>query len=275
MKGNYLIAVDLEGIHGVVGEPYQGLYKGSAEHALAVENATKELQVIVKALFDQGAEIVAVWDNHGTGVNLDFSRLDSRVVHVYNTDTTPFSRFAFQKEIPFDGVLYIGYHAKAGTLNGVLNHTYSSKTIQYFKINGCQVGEFEVDSYIAAEKGIPALLIASDHVCVQQVQAFAPHVLGVVTKYGTGRNSAVFIDEAAVLEELYRSVCAAVQTHPQPIRLQFPCDVEARFTRMEDAEKVLQRQQAAELPTVYGEDTHTITATVTDMAQFETFMWRK
>ena len=39
----YLIAVDLEGVHGVVGEPYKGLTSDHEEYAKAVENATDEV----------------------------------------------------------------------------------------------------------------------------------------------------------------------------------------------------------------------------------------
>lgn len=32
----------------------------------------------VRALFDEGADEVIVWDNHGSGVNLDYDLLDAR-----------------------------------------------------------------------------------------------------------------------------------------------------------------------------------------------------
>ena len=59
----YLIAIDLEGIHGVVGEPYGKLSKDSPYHAPAAEAAALELNAAIKALFDNGATKVAVWDN--------------------------------------------------------------------------------------------------------------------------------------------------------------------------------------------------------------------
>lgn len=274
MGNNYLIAVDLEGIHGVVGEPYHALVDGY-EYDLAVKNAIKEINAVAKALFDSNAATVAVWDNHGNGNNIDFLALDSRIVRVYNNTSGQFSRFNFQYDIPFDGVFYLGYHARAGTLNGVLSHTYSSKNIQYYKINGKQTGEFEFDSFIAAEKGIPALFIASDEACVNQVREFLPDIDYVVTKYGHGRNSAVFIEEEKILHSLYEGVCVAVQKKPKPLNLQFPCKLEARYTRMEDAEKALQFLQSI-LPSVsYGDDTHTLKVIVSNMAQLESFMWCK
>ena len=74
----YLIAVDLEGIGGVVGLPNQTL-NGSPDYEVAKENAVKEINAATKALFDGGATKVCVWDNHGGGGNLDFSKIDPRV----------------------------------------------------------------------------------------------------------------------------------------------------------------------------------------------------
>ena len=42
-----LIAVDLEGVHGVVGEPYKGLLRELPDYAKAVENATKEVSISI------------------------------------------------------------------------------------------------------------------------------------------------------------------------------------------------------------------------------------
>ena len=53
----YLISVDLEGVHGVVGEPYKSLTRAS-DFDTAVENAYFEINTAVKALFDNGADKV-------------------------------------------------------------------------------------------------------------------------------------------------------------------------------------------------------------------------
>ena len=74
----YLLAVDLEGAHGVVGEPYKGLIPGMKEYDKAVENVTKEVNAATEALYDYGATKVFVWDNHGNLDNLDFKKVDPR-----------------------------------------------------------------------------------------------------------------------------------------------------------------------------------------------------
>ena len=148
----YLIAVDLEGIHGVLGEPYKTL-NDTRDYRTAAENAAKEINAAARALLDEGAELVAVWDNHGGGGNIDFASVDEMVARI--DPSADEYRFDFAKEQGFDAILVLGYHAMEGTLGGVLAHTMSSKTVQYYKLNGQHVGEVDIDAYIAAAKGIP------------------------------------------------------------------------------------------------------------------------
>ena len=138
-----MIACDLEGIHGVVGEPYQTL-TDSFDYGKAVEGAILEINMAAKALFDSGATKVIVWDNHGKGKNIDFAALDSRVIRADTKGDLRRGDFAQAHDIR--GVVFLGYHAREGAPCGVLAHTYSSKTLQYVKLNGDTIGELYVDS---------------------------------------------------------------------------------------------------------------------------------
>lgn len=271
MSKEYLLAVDLEGIHGIVGEPYKGL-NDSKDYFLAVENATKEINAVVCGLFDGGAKTVAVWDNHGSGKNLDFSKLDSRVIRVENRPMERYERMSFAKNHTFNGVLYIGYHAKEGSFNGVMAHTYNSKTIQYYKINGNDVGELEIDSWAAAEYGFAPLFCSSDDVCVMQALRLEPRLQTVITKYGTGRNSANLRTSDEVLQEMYLKsiLCAGMKNTPK--KLVFPVTLEVRYTRAEDALKRLEKTRKYGIETEFGADTHILVATLQEFSDLESFL---
>ncbi|MBR0188888.1 MAG: M55 family metallopeptidase [Clostridia bacterium] len=271
MRKHYLVAVDLEGIHGVVGEPYKKL-TDSADYSDAVENATKEINAVVKGLFDGGAKLVAVWDNHGNGKNLDFSKIDNRVIRVENPPTEKYERLSFAKQISFDGVLYIGYHAKEGTLNGVLAHSYNSELIQYYKVNGLSVGELEIDSWAAAEYGFSPLFCSSDDICISQAKAIEPKMKTVITKYGTGRNSARFRNEDDIIREMYENALACVDLKISPKKLTFPAQLEVRYTKSENAlkkfEKVIEYGQNVK----FGEDLHILISTLYSFSDLESFL---
>lgn len=252
----YLIAVDLEGIGGVVGEPYKTL-TDSFDYQLATDNAAKEVNSVVNALFDNGATKVAVWDNHGGGRNLDFSKIDSRIEKV---DWRAYPhRLAFASDHNFKGIIYLGYHAREGSFGGVLAHTFSSVGIQYVKINGAEVGELEIDSYIAATHGIAPLLLASDDVCINQFKKTSPDTVSVITKYGKGRNSAELKDEEVVLGEIYDGVVKSLKSDIRPVGINSPLSLEVRYTRAERAEEMYKKALADDAVTVqYGNDTHTL-----------------
>lgn len=263
MGKSYLIAIDIEGVHGIVGEPFKTA-TDSADYALALKNAAKEANAVARALFDSGAEKVAVWANHGSPNNLAYEDLDPRVEIIPKNTERLKKRFYFIKgaEAPYDGLFLLGYHAREGTLGGVMAHTYSSVDFQYFKLNGEYVGEVEYDSYIAGTMhALPTLLVGSDLACCEQIKKTLPDTYTVVTKYGKSRNTADLIDSETVLTDFYEKTLQAVKAPPAPITMQFPCELQIRITRMETAEMKLAKYLALGLDARYGEDAHTVDIT--------------
>ncbi len=269
-KKDYLIAVDLEGVHGVVGEPYKTLTQSESEYKKAVSAATEEINVVVKALKECGVDRVVVWDNHGGGNNLDFSKIDPRVVR---ETCGARDRLDFADKYDFGGIAFIGYHAREGTLGAPLAHTYSSVSVQYFEIDGEQVGEIDIDSYLAAEKGVPCVFVASDDKCAEQVVSRFPSCSTVITKFGKGRNAAVFRNTGEVLSEIYAGVKRAVAADIRPVRLKTPCTFKVRFTRAEKAAEVKEKLFGRFGKTVsYGEDSHILVASIDSAQELRYFL---
>ena len=251
----FIIACDLEGIHGVVGEPYKTLNE-TPDYEKAILGAELEINTAARALFDSGAETVIVWDNHGGGGNLDFSRLDPRLVPASTSGNTLRGDFAANSDI--DGILYLGYHAKEGAPRGVLAHTYNSKVIQYVKLDGESVGELYVDSRIFASLGIKSLFHAGDDVSVAEMNKCCPCAVTVITKYGRGRNSAEFREEDDVIRDIYDGVVESVSRLSEPCECRFynNARIEIRYTRSETAAEMYEKAKRLYIPVSYGEDTH-------------------
>lgn len=253
----FLIACDLEGIHGVVGEPYKVLTE-SFDYQAAIEGAVLEIETAARALYDSGATEVLVWDNHGANRNIDFSRFHEKVTKVDGKSGK--WRWDFAKDMDIKGVVFLGYHAKEGTPNGVLAHTFSSKAIQYVKLNGEAIGELYADSRTCAKLGIKPMFHASDDICVREMKEICPWVETVVTKVGKGRNLAKLREREEVLAEIYRGVCRAVEQLSESYECPFPekAHLEVRYTRAERADEMVQKATDAAIPVMRGEDTHTL-----------------
>jgi len=274
MSKEYLIAVDMEGVHDVMGEPYNVSVRpigvDTKQYATAVASATKEVNVAINALFESGAEKVFVWDNHAGGGNLDFSKIDARAQQLIPDNTK--LRMTFLSEYNFAGIVFIGYHSRAGSINGVLAHTYNGIDIQYMKINGKFVGEFNIDSYIAGEYAVPPIFAASDDVCIGQVLEHSPDTVTSLTKIGKGRRKAVFFDESEVLSAIDKGVREAVSKKIAPTKLTFPCEYEIRYSSMDTAEWILE-SRIEQVPSLrYGEDAHTLRATFQGIDELRYFL---
>ena len=266
----YFISVDLEGVHGAVGEPYLGLVKTIADYPKAVESVVLEINAAVRALFDGGADEVYVWDGHGGGNNFDPALIDPRAKQIVTSSVYTPQRFDCLKDKNFDGVIFIGYHAREGT-GGVLAHTYTSVHNQYIKINGVPYGEFELDCCSIGAFGVPALFASADDVALSQIQAFTPEIVTVVTKYAKGRNSAIFREREDVLQDIYKGVQQAMRIQGKPRTFTYPCNLEIRYTRMEYAASQFEKI-APHLPSVqYGEDLHILKATLRDVNDLRLF----
>jgi D-amino peptidase len=265
MYKRVLFALDLEGVNCVVGEPYSGLSRDTAQWCVAREQAVLEVNAAAEALFDIGVEAVGLWDNHGGGSNIDISALDHRITPIFPDRQKPRMYFA---EGEYDCICFFGYHAMEGTLGGVLAHTMNSKAVQHYKLNGSYIGEVDMDAYIAASMGIPARFFAGGDIACRQARRAVSEIMTVTTKKELSRNEAAFRDNHELLEDIKVTIVRAVQTEAEPHPLPFPATWEKSFKRVEDAEKYLTRLRSVGMPADYpdderlGKDAHTVVLTI-------------
>ena len=263
----YLIALDLEGVGGVVGVPYSGLKKESDGWYQARAQAVLEVNTVARALFDTGAELVALWDNHGGGGNLDYSLLDERIELI--TPDRSKVRQGFAENYGFDAMYFLGYHAMEGTLGAVLAHTFNSSEIQYFKINGKSVGEIGIDKCYAGENGYAPVFFAGDDKACLEARTEIPGIITVETKKGISRNKAVFRDNDDLLAEIYEKAKLAANLRLQPERFAFPFSFEVRYTRMETAELAINEARDMGVVCYYSCDAHTVCYLVENINHFD------
>lgn len=271
MYPRVLLLCDLEGVNKVVGEPYHGLGRGTEQWEIARRQAALELNAAADALFGAGAETVGLWDNHGGGGNIDPGDLDPRITPI--KPTGPRLSFAAGR---FDCVCFFGYHAMEGTLGGVLAHTMSSATVQYYKRNGLYIGEVDMDAAIAASHGIPSCFFAGGDIACSQARRAVDGIMTVVTKTELSRNRAVFRDNEELLREIRDTIVRAVRKEYTPKPPEFPCVMEKSFKRVEDAAAYRERLCVCGIPAehpedeILGRDAHTVRATVRDIDAFIT-----
>lgn len=271
MYKKILLALDLEGVNNVKGVPYEALSKSTDEWETARAQAVLEINAAAQALFAAGAEKVDLWDNHGGGNNIDAADIDPRMTRLSPDLTLP--RMYFAKDA-YDCICYFGYHAMEGTLGGVLAHTMSSKTVQYYKLNGKYIGEVDMDAWIAASHSMPSIFFAGGDIACAQAARAVPGMVTVTTKREISRNEAEFRDNAELLSEIGEKIVEAVKADREYQKLTFPAIFEKSFKRVEDAAKYLARLRGKGFDSdhladdILGKDAHTVVTTVNSIEEF-------
>src|SRR5256712_8151877 len=142
------ISVDMGGIAGVVheSEPDPTTPGLAAESGRFRRLMTAEANAAVEGALAAGAPRVLVNDSHWFMRNLLAEELH-QAAELVSGDPKPRSMVQ-DIDGGFDAALFIGYHARAGTRNAILDHTYADR-IHDVRLNGKPVGELGLNAALA------------------------------------------------------------------------------------------------------------------------------
>ena len=238
-----LIAVDMEGITGVVN--WDQVTPGHAEYARFRRLMTGDVNAAARGAFEAGADEVIVSDGHWNNTNILLEELDARA-RLYHGSPSPLSMMdGIETEV--DGVFFIGYHARAGSQNAILDHTWSSSRVANLWINNVLVGEYGLNAAVAGYYGVPVLMISGDQTaCAQAVELLGPLETAVV-KQARGRFAAECLTPPEAQEQIALSARRAVERlvegdSPDPYVVDTPVAMTIEFISSDQADR------AARLP---------------------------
>ena len=157
------ISVDMEGIGGI--GTSEMTRHGGKDYNVGRQLMTDEVNAVVKAIFNNGPSEILVNDSLGDMQNLIHQQLDPRVVYIQG-NKKPFGMVQGLDD-SFDAAIFLGYHARAGTLRGFLAHT-GSGSVKGLWLNGIEVGEGGLNAFFAGELNVPVILAAGDDVFTTQ-----------------------------------------------------------------------------------------------------------
>jgi D-amino peptidase len=219
------IAIDLEGISGVVTEADTAREGEAAQRARAHMRA--DLDAVLEGCAAAGAQDVVICDAHDDGRNLDPSDLPGFATLVSGSPA-PLSMLEGLGP-DRDGALFVGYHAMAGTMGAVLEHTWTYK-VYAARVGELEVGEFGIGALLAGEYGVPALYLSGDDKAAAEARALVPGLITTVIKSGVRREAAGFCVPGEARGRMKADVEAALRAkatpaplawNGQPLRLTF------------------------------------------------------
>jgi D-amino peptidase len=172
------ISIDMEGLAGVVSGSDVSATGPDYAHFRAIMAA--EANAAVDGAFRGGATEVLVRDSHGAKQNLLPNDLDPRARLLRGQGTGP-KNMMEGIDSTYSAVVFIGYHAKAGTPNAILEHTSTGNVVD-FTINGVSLPEGGYNALIAGLYGVPVVFVAGDRAVVEQIRSLVGPVEAVAVK---------------------------------------------------------------------------------------------
>ena len=255
-----LIAADMEGISGVTN--WDQVDPKHAEYTRFRKVMTEDVNAAIEGAVEAGADEVVITDGHGGGANILLEELDPRA-RLNTGNSSPFSMIQ-GVDAGVDGVIYVGYHARAGSQNGVLAHTWSASRIANLWLNDVLVGEYGLNGALAGHFGVPVLMISGDQTaCAQAVELLGALETAVV-KQATGFASAECLplkDAHQLIHEAARRALLRLKAGnaPKPFVVAEPVKVTIEFLQPEMADR------AARMPETQRLDARRIEFTTLDM----------
>jgi len=232
-----LIACDMEGLPGVVN--WDHVSTDHSEYLRYRKIMTDSVNAAVRGAFDGGANEVLIADGHANQRNILIEDLDSRA----HFDIGLSFPYAMVKGIDtgVDAVMYVGYHARAGTVNAVLCHTWSGSIANVW-LNGILVGEIGLNACVCGHFGAPVIMVSGD----QTACAEAAELLGSVETAIVKRAFSHAGAECLPLADAYQGIAAAAQRAvarlkggdaPQPYRPTCPITLTVELNGVEKADQ--------------------------------------
>ena len=232
-----LIAADMEGITGVVHADQTD--STHAEYQRFRRLMTADVNAAICGAFDGGADEVVVSDGHGGARNILIEELDSRA-RLNSGSPSPFSMVQ-GVDGGVQGVMFVGYHARMGTPNAILDHTWSSARVAGVWLNGDPVGEIGANSALAGHFGAAVIMISGDQSACAEATALLGAVETAIVKQATGRTSAECLPPQVTHAVIHDAAQRAVQRlreglAPKPLRVVTPVTVAVELIRSEMAD---------------------------------------
>jgi len=224
-KLKVFISVDMEGVAGLI--HWDETREGGADYPLFRRIMTEETNAAITGALEAGATEIVVRDSHGSARNIlpDLLRPEARLIREWNSPLSMMEGI----DGSFDAVVFIGYHARAGTPDAVLKHTMSL-SLEDVILNGVRMPEGGWNAAIAGHFDVPVVFLSGDSAICRQIQEVIGPIETAAVKDGMGP-AASMIHPAEAREMIRKGVAAALRNlkGAKPYKPAAPYELEIVF----------------------------------------------
>ncbi len=260
MKKIYILS-DMEGISGI--RRSEQVQSSSPEYEEGRKLMMADINAAIEGAFDAGADEVVACDTHGGGGQVRIGEMDSRAMY----ETPGGGKLLPALDETFSGVVLLGHHARAGTLNGFLDHTMSSAHWFRYTLNGQEMGEIGIEAAYAGHFGVPVIAVSGDRALADEAIELFGRVECAVVKWALGRNRARCLPHGKGLAVIKETVKKAVEHADsfEPFKPEAPAVMQLTLYRSDMADELAKR------PDVVRIDARTVQKNVASLA--DAWIW--
>jgi len=205
------ISADMEGIAGITDNEFTT--PGAPDYERARRLMTDDVNAAIEGALAGGATTILVNDSHGPMRNILIEHLHP-AARLLSGSPKPLSMMeGIQTPPSFEGkgagglgpawdvAFFVGYHARAGTADAIIDHTWTGAILEVH-LNGVEVGEIGLNAALAGAQGVPVTLVTGDDKAAAEVTALlGDGVHTAVVKRAVGRYAAdlMSLNEARAL----------------------------------------------------------------------------
>ena len=205
-----LMGTDMEGCAGIVSFEQQSR-PTARYYDQGKRIVTAEINAAVDGLLEAGLEDVLVVDGHGPGA-VWFEDLHEKARLLHGRPSAPRS-VRDPIVAGYEACVMIGQHAMAGVSTSNQNHTQSSTSIDYYKLNGSRIGEIAQFALYQGDLGLPLIFLSGEDDACREAEALIPGISTVSVKQGLGRGSAISLSAAEARRRIREGIRQAVERH--------------------------------------------------------------
>jgi D-amino peptidase len=249
------ISTDMEGTSGIVHsdqtDPSHPEYQHGRKLMLGEVNAA------IEGALKGGAQEILVNDSHANMRNLQIEDLNPAAI-LLSGAPKPYSMMT-GIDASFDAVFFTGYHARAGSALGNLDHTYVGPPIvQNVWVNDVEAGEYGLNAGLAGYFGVPVALLTGDQTaCAQAKELLGEDLETVVVKEAVGRVAAKNIHPTRVHEMICAGAERALRKKRAPFVWKSPMTLRLALARSSQAEQCVLMPDVKRVAPRVVEFTHT------------------
>jgi len=260
------ISADMEGITGVAS--VDQLSPANFEYAQARQWMTAEVLAAIQGAREAGATEFVVSDSHGNGESLLIDKFPADVpITIVRSFPRPLGMME-GIDSTFAAVIFIGYHAATTSTTGVRAHTMSSALLTRIALNGVSQSEAGINAAIAAQFGVPVVMITGDDAIVGETKQRLGNLEGVVVKRAIGFHSTATLTPEVGQARIRQQAKTAVMRRGEmkPYTMTKPLSLEVSFKNYRPVELL------GYLPNVQRIDAHTVRFVGRDMIEVSKFL---